>query len=459
MISDFINIDRSSDKPMYIQIYREIKNAIENGNIKEDEKIPSVRKLCYDLNVSKTTIENAYSLLCAEGYIINIPKKGYYIEKGLYINKSSAKKNEENKNVKLYKYDFSGKGIDKNCSNIKEWKKYVKDILNKEYLLNTYSESQGEESLRKAISKYSFTTRGVNCDSKNIIIGSGSQTLIYILCGIIGLDKKVAIEKNTFPQAEQVFKDFNYNINYTKNDKKGITTKSLDQIKPDILVINPNYNSDNGSTTPIARKIEIINWAKKNDCLIIEDDYNGELRYKTHAQSCIQSYSPENVVYLGSFSKIITPGMRLGYIIAHKEIISLVETAKQAADLHSNIFGQYLISDYLQNNDLDKHIEKIKALYKAQSSAMVNAMKKYFPKDIKFTIPKGGMFTWVTLNEGQSSLELFNKAIAKNVAFVPGDPFYVNEHNVNTLRLNYTNATQERIEEGIKRLADTIKEN
>ncbi len=150
--------------------------------------------------------------------------------------------------------------------------------------------------------------------------------------------------------------------------------------------------------------------------------------------------------------------MRLGYIIAHKDIIRMVETAKQAADLHSNIFGQYLISDYLWNNDLDKHIEKIKNLYKSQAQAMVDAMKEFFPSNVKFTIPKGGMFTWATLEEGKSALDLFNKAIKKNVAFVPGDPFYVDEHNVNTLRLNYTNATQDRIKEGIKRLAEAMHE-
>ena len=163
-------------------------------------------------------------------------------------------------------------------------------------------------------------------------------------------------------------------------------------------------------------------------------------------------------IYLGSFSKIVTPGMRLGFIIANKEIIKMIETAKQAADLHSNIFGQYLITDYLQNNDLDKHIEKIKTLYKSQATAMVNAMQEFFPNNVKFTIPKGGMFSWVTLQEGQSALKLFDKAIAKNVAFVPGDPFYVGLTNVNTLRLNYTNADSETIKEGIRRLAQSMTE-
>ena len=150
--------------------------------------------------------------------------------------------------------------------------------------------------------------------------------------------------------------------------------------------------------------------------------------------------------------------MRLGYIIANKEIIKMIETAKQASDLHSNIFGQYLISDYLYNNDLDKHIEKIKKLYKSQASAMVGAMEEYFPKTVKFTHPKGGMFTWVTIQEGKSVTDLFDKAIAKKVAFVPGHPFYVNPQNVNTLRLNYTNSDEETIKIGIQRLAQALSE-
>ena len=112
----------------------------------------------------------------------------------------------------------------------------------------------------------------------------------------------------------------------------------------------------------------------------------------------------------------------------------------------------------MQNNDLDKHIEKIKKLYKSQANAMTSAMEEFFPSEIKFTYPKGGMFTWVTLKEGQSALQLFDKAIKQNVAFVPGDPFYVNETNVNTLRLNYTNADEQTIKEGIKRLAQSIRE-
>lgn len=193
--------------------------------------------------------------------------------------------------------------------------------------------------------------------------------------------------------------------------------------------------------------------------ILIQDDPYGELRFENDERLPYIGMNKTNKnIYLGSFSKIITPGMRLGYVIADVEIIKMLETAKQASDLHSNIFGQYLISDYLYNNDLDVHIEKIKDLYKKQANAMVEAMKEFFPENVKYTIPKGGMFTWVTIPENKSVLDLFDRAIKKKVAFVPGHPFYVNPQNVNTLRLNYTNSDEETIRTGIKRLAETMCE-
>ena len=206
-----------------------------------------------------------------DGYIINLPQKGYYVEKGLYVgNKVDLQKPKAQEIKKTYKYDFSGKGIDSSITSLREWRKYIRDILNRDYLLTTYSENQGEEELRKALSKYAFTTRGVITDENRIVIGSGSQTLIYILCGLLGLNKTVAIERNSFPQAEQVFRDFKYNIEYTDSDGKGMTVESLRRIKPDIIMINPNYNSVFGTKVPAARKIEISSSRVHKSMLIMK---------------------------------------------------------------------------------------------------------------------------------------------------------------------------------------------
>ncbi|MCH5304254.1 MAG: PLP-dependent aminotransferase family protein, partial [Ruminococcus sp.] len=432
MISDFINIDKKSKVPVYNQIYNELKNAIENNNIKENEKIPSVRKLCTDLNVSKTTVENAYGRLLADGYIISVPQKGYYVEKGLYIDKSVSKKSENDTTKKHYKYDFSGNGIDKNCSNIKEWRKYVKDVLNKEYLLNTYSENQGEEELRKSISKYAFTTRGVNADYKNIIIGSGSQTLIYILCGMLGLNKTVAIEKNSFPQAEQVFNDFKYKIFYTESDDRGITIQSLNKINPDILILNPNYNSQNGSTMPIARKIEIINWAKNNNCLIIEDDYNGELRYKTHAKACIQSYSSEQVIYIGSFSKILLPSVRISYMVLPDFLIEKYITIKENYNQTTSKIEQLALSKYISDGKLEKYLRKSRRYYLAKSELVLTAIKKYFNS---FIFNETAMYIEILIEK-----DILKKCDESSIKLM-------NTSTDSVLRLNFSEIESELIEE------------
>lgn len=443
MISDFINIDKKLNKPIYIQIYNEIKNAIENGNIKENEKIPSVRKLSADLYISKTTVENAYGLLLADGYIINAPQKGYYVEKGLYIDKPVSVKADENNKKNHYKYDFSGKGIDKNCSNIKEWRKYVKDILNKEYLLNTYSENQGEEELRKSISKYAFTTRGVNADYNNIIIGSGSQTLIFILCGMFGINKTVAIEKNSFPQAEQVFNDFNYKIYYTENDDKGITIKSLNEIKPDILILNPNYNSKNGLTMPISRKIEILNWAKNNNCIIIEDDYNGELRYITHAKACIQSYSSEQVIYIGSFSKILLPSVRISYMVLPKALIKKYSKIKENYNQTTSKIEQLALSKYISDGKLEKHLRKSRKYYLTKSEYFLSNVKKYFKE---YIFNETAMYVEIPIAEKY----IIEKCEKKSIKLM-------NTSTDKILRLNFSQIESELIEKGIEKIYNITK--
>ena len=149
--------------------------------------------------------------------------------------------------------------------------------------------------------------------------------------------------------------------------------------------------------------------------------------------------------------------MRLGFIITkNKELLQHIETAKQASDLHTNIFSQYVIYDYLASNDYTEHVNKIISLYKNQSEAMLDAMQEFFPAHVEYTRPEGGMFIWATMKDGTPALDVFHKAMEQKVAFVPGDPFYTSKTNVNTMRLNYTNATPEVIREGIKRLASIL---
>ncbi len=328
-----------------------------------------------------------------------------------------------------------------------------------------YSTTLGLDSLRQYIADRYNKIWNMGIGIENIIITTGSQQALDLIGKVfVNEEDNVMVEKPSYLGLLQSFCMYRANFVATKLDDDGLNIENLaetmEKYNPKVAYLIPNFQNPTGLTYTKEKREQIFDVIKDKDMILIQDDPYGELRFEDSPRiPYIGLNKTERNIYLGSFSKIVTPGFRLGYIIANKEIIKMLETAKQASDLHSNIYCQYLISDYLHNNDLDKHIEKIKKLYKSQANCMVEAMEKYFPKSVKFTRPKGGMFSWVTLEEGKSSLELFNKAIEKNVAFVPGNPFYIDSSkDVNTLRLNYTNADNDTIIEGIKRLAQSMEE-
>ncbi len=332
--------------------------------------------------------------------------------------------------------------------------------------LYQYSTTLGLDSLRDYIVNRYKKLWNMDIDISNVMITTGSQQAIDLIGKVfVNEGDKVLVEKPSYLGILQTFCLYCAQFIPVSLDKDGLNIEELKNTismhKPKLAYVIPNFQNPTGLTYSKNNRQEVFEVIKNEDIILIQDDPYGELRFTEDERlPYIGMNATEKNIYLGSFSKIITPGMRLGYIIASSEIIRMLETAKQASDLHSNIFSQYLISDYLENNNLDEHIKKIRNLYKNQAQTMVNAMKEAFPEDVKFTVPQGGMFSWVTIQEGKSVLKLFDKAIAKKVAFVPGHPFYVNPipDKVNTLRLNYTNADANTIKTGIERLAEAMLE-
>ena len=327
-----------------------------------------------------------------------------------------------------------------------------------------YSTTLGLDSLRQYIVDRYKKLWNMDITIDNVIITTGSQQALDLIGKVfINEGDNVMVEKPSYLGLLQSFCMYRANFVQTQLNEDGLDIedlkRTLKEYKPKVAYLIPNFQNPTGLTYTAENRKAVFEAIKDENMILVQDDPYGELRFEEGERiPYIGMNQTRKNIYLGSFSKIVTPGMRLGYAIADKEIIKMLETAKQASDLHSNIFGQYLISDYLQNNDLDKHIEKIKKLYKTQATAMISAMEEFFPNNVKFTYPKGGMFTWVTIEEGKDVLTLFDKAIAKNVAFVPGHPFYVNPDKVNTLRLNYTNANEQTIKTGIERLAQALRE-
>lgn len=191
--------------------------------------------------------------------------------------------------------------------------------------------------------------------------------------------------------------------------------------------------------------------------VVVEDDPYGELRFEGDSLPYIGGTALPHGVIMGSFSKTVTPGFRMGYLLTKDhDLLRALNTAKEAADLHTNVFAQFVVLDYLRHNDLDEHLVKIRELYRTQARAMTDAMAEFFPAEVSFTKPQGGMFLWATLPEGLNTMDLFPKALERNVAFVPGEPFYAQPGAYSTMRLNFTNADADTIRDGIQRLGEVI---
>lgn len=325
-----------------------------------------------------------------------------------------------------------------------------------------YSVTAGLPQLRQYIADRYNRIFGLNLTIDHILITTGSQQALDLI-GKVLLDKGdgVIVEKPTYLAAIQAFSMHQPVFYPVELTEEGMDPEQLvDALQNPVKFIYaiPDFQNPTGLTYSARNRERICEILKGRDVVLVEDDPYGELRFDGERLPYIGAGKLPNSILLGTFSKIITPGMRTGFLISeNKELLRYISIAKEASDLHTNIFSQYLLWDYLANNDLEAHIAKIKALYQKQAQAMMDAMDRYFPSTVKYTKPHGGMFLWVTLPEGVSAMSLFPKALERKVAFVPGDPFYIGIKNANTMRLNYTNADCETIEEGIRRLGDLLK--
>jgi 2-aminoadipate transaminase len=241
-------------------------------------------------------------------------------------------------------------------------------------------------------------------------------------------------------------------------DRMATTQKSfireILKVTQDSNVISFAGGLPNPKLFPVKELADII---KAHNMVLVEDNPYGELRFMGEDLPSMKSYLPDGTIVLGSFSKVVTPGLRLGWICAAADVMEKIVVAKQSSDLHSNCLSQRAVYRYLIDHNLDEHILNIREVYKRQRDLMVSMIEQHFPEEIKCTKPEGGMFLWATLPENLSSLHLFKLATAENIAFVPGRAFYVDGGGDNTLRLNFSNSDEEKIEEGIKRLAKVIK--
>lgn len=320
-----------------------------------------------------------------------------------------------------------------------------------------YSISEGLPLLREKIADL-YRKSGVKVIPEQILITTGSQQALDLIGKVfINNGDMVILEEPAYLGAIQAFSMYQPKFHTVPLCSNGMDITILGDTltrKTKLIYMVPNFQNPSGISYTSETRNKIASLIDGTDTLVVEDDPYGQIRFKGENPESMFSLIPQNTILLGTFSKTIAPGFRIGWMVIPEEVYSKFVIAKQASDLHTDVFAQNVLDNCLSIIDMDTHLERICKAYQEKADNMLCELKIHFPDNVHYTSPEGGMFIWVTLPQGYSSMELFNKAIKENVAFVPGDPFYLGKKDCNTLRLNFSCSEADEIKEGIFRLAN-----
>ena len=325
-----------------------------------------------------------------------------------------------------------------------------------------YAASEGFALLREMVA----ARLPWNVDPAQILITTGSQQGLDLVAKIlIDADSRVLVETPTYLGALQAFTPMEPEVVSVASDDEGVDVADLASkvgtgaSKARFLYVLPNFQNPTGRTMSEARRAALVAKAAELGLPLIEDNPYGDLWFDKEPPAPLTARNPEGCIYLGSFSKVLAPGLRLGFIVAPKGIYSKLLQAKQAADLHSPGFNQRMIAEVMKDGFLDRHIPTIRALYRSQRDAMLAALKQDMPSDVTWNSPDGGMFLWARLPEGMSAQALLPIAVDKGVAFVPGAAFYNDHADPRTMRLSFVTPNVDEIRTGVAALAAAIREH
>lgn len=328
-----------------------------------------------------------------------------------------------------------------------------------------YTTTEGYAPLREWISKRMNERLRTSFDKDNILITHGSQQGLD-LSGKVFLDEGdiVLCESPTYLAAISAFKAYGCSFIEIPTDRYGMNMDVLEDVlrktkNIKLIYVIPTFQNPTGKTWNLERRKRLAELSAQYSVAVVEDNPYGELRFEGESLPSVKAFDKVgNILCTGSFSKIFCPGFRIGWIAGDKEIIRKYVLIKQGTDLQCNTIAQMTIAEYLKRYDIDKHIKKIVEVYRKRRDIAVRSIECYFPKNIKFTHPEGGLFTWIELPEGVSARNILEKCLEKKIAFVPGGSFFPNEHKENTFRINYSNMPEDRIEKGLQILGEVIKE-
>ncbi len=455
-------LDHDSPTPLYIQLYDHIRKAVLDGSLSAGEKLPSLRGFSKNLAVSLTTVELAYSQLQVEGYIGSRPQSGYFVNNIAAVRPSSYEYNgNENHHsvsvlddVPVEKY-YS----DLNSFDFIKWKKCMNKILN-DYpaLLLEEGLPQGEEILRVQISRYIYQSRGVNCSPDQIVIGAGTQQITGLLSVILGMMdiEYAAFEDPGYRPVRSAFIDKGFGIIPISVSKDGIRIEDLPGGIPCAVYVSPSNQFPMGFVMPVARRYALLEWADKNGSIIIEDDYDSELRYFGRPVPALQGLGKsENVVYLGSFSSTLFPAIKISYMVLPAAMLRLFRKIQGDYTQTCSKAEQLTLALYMQNGMYQANIKRLRKLNSQKVHAATDAINKHMGGFVKILNNSSGVQMLLEFSGKKSPEQLCREAAALGIQIVPVARFTFQKllkENI-ALIFYYTRIPLADIDPAIKRLS------
>ncbi|MDX1808575.1 MAG: PLP-dependent aminotransferase family protein [Sulfurospirillaceae bacterium] len=387
-------LDSKSNIPLYLQLYSEIKNQIVN-ELHVGDKISSIRKIAQEYGLSKNTVMSAFNQLYAEGYIESKSKSGYFVSdfnaeqlstNNIILETTKITKDE-------YLYDFFPARLCQNSFPLKLWKRLFNKAINESLDFGAYQDGQGELGLREEIAKYLVRSRGVKCSSKQVIIFGGSADSMGFLARLFKNKEKIfAMEHPGYDVARRAFEDYEYKIENIGVDGNGLILHDLEKTRSKLVYITPSHQYPTGVSMPIANRLRLLQWANKNDAFIIEDDYDSEMSYKNRPIPSLQGLdNDERVIYVGTFSKSLSPALRVSYMVLPLRF--LVQYKKLFDHHHARVSLslQKTLELFMKEGHWDRHLRKIRNLNHRKHDLMKESLKIALGDTIKIIGEGGGL--------------------------------------------------------------------
>ena len=462
-----IHIDSTSNMPIYQQIYEQLKEKIMAGTFKEGDRLTSTRVFAKNFCVARNTVENAYSQLCLEGYVLNKPGSGFIVQsmndhllssmhQNDLVNESQYADLERSsfEDPEVYLYDFQYGNLDIPFP-YSLWRRFTTEVLLSfdAQRINSYNDKQGELDLRIEIMKYLQEARAVSCTPDQIVLCCGTQYALDVICKLFSDDgRKLAMEEPGYNGARTVFVNNGFEIVPIPIQSDGISISDLERSSVKLTYITPSHQFPTGVVMPIQNRLHLLHWATQQNGIIIEDDYDSELRYHARPIPSLQSLDTSGrVIYLGTFSKSLSPGLRMGYMILPKWLLPKYHTMFAWYSSSIPWLEQKIVSLYMAGGHWERHIRKVCLYNKKKHDVMLKTITQLMGNKIIIQGNNAGLHILLQFVNGEKQNWLIDKAREYKVKVYPTSPFWHTKENAseNTLLLGFSMLNEKEIVDGL----------